>query len=374
MSYSNSEQLHGLRDKIDAADSEIVSLICKRAELAHQIGMLKKQQQESAIYRPDREREVFQKLSQALKKNGATQLSFHALQRIYREIIATSIDIEGGAKIAYLGPPASFSHVALQSHFGNAAQAYPQKSIADVFRSVELNQGADYGVVPIDNINEGSIGATLDNLLRSELKIYAEFYIGVQHYLLFHKKTKLGSIQRLYSIPIGMEQCREWLQAHLNLHEIELIETSSTAAAAEQAAKNKNGAAIASRLAAETYNLQIIADNIQDNPNNATRFLVIGREQCAPSFDDKTSIVFSLLDRPGSLAQILDLFAKANINLTKIESRPNRRNFGEYNFFIDFLGHANESKTAAILSQIRQDSSLLKILGSYPRENIGDIK
>ena len=163
-----------------------------------------------------------------------------------------------------------------------------------------------------------------------------------------------------------MEQCREWLQVNLNLHEIGIIETPSTAAAADEASKCKNGAAIASRLAAETYKLRIIAENIQDNPNNVTRFIVIGREQCAPSGNDKTSLVFSLLDEPGSLSKILGFFAKENINLTKIESRPKRRNFGEYNFFVDFVGHQEDKRVRLILEKIRQNSSFLKILGSFP--------
>lgn len=359
------QELKVLRNQIDEVDSRIVSLICQRAEAARQIGLVKRKQN-GPVYRPDREREVYGKLNETLDKYKDSQLSPATLQRIYREIIAASIEIEGGPSIAYLGPPTSFSHVALQSCFGSAARGVPQKSIGDVFRNVELNQGSDYGVVPIDNINEGSISVSLDNLLRTDLKIYAEFYIGVQHYLLFHEKVKLKDIKRLYTIPIAMEQCREWLQANLNLHDIGVIETSSTAAAAEQAAKGKDGVAIASSLAAETYHLKIIAENIQDNPNNATRFIVIGREQCNPSGCDKTSLVFSLLDQPGSLAKVLGLFAQANINLAKVESRPNRRNFGEYNFFVDFIGHQEEEQIKIILEKIKQNSSFLKLLGSFP--------
>ena len=291
------DDFNHLREEIDKADSQIVALLCKRADLAHKIGEHKKKNK-SPVYRPDRERKVYRNIKQFLKENPKTPLAYATLERIYREIMSASIAIEGGPSVAYLGPEASFSHAALQACFGfdgkekGGGRACPQRSIPDVFQVVEAGQGIDYGVVPVENTTEGSIGITLDNLLRSELKIYAEYYIPVHHHLLFHKKTKKENIRRIYSQRIAQEQCREWLYKHLNTAELEFVEMPSTAAAAQKAAAAKNGAAIASRLAAQCYGLEIIAENIQDSPNNITRFLLIAGEQCQATQDDKTSIVF----------------------------------------------------------------------------------
>ena len=363
------DDFNHLREEIDKTDSKILALLCERAQLAHSIGQHKKKNK-SPVYRPDREREVYRNIKQFLKENPASPMSSAALERIYREVMSASIAIEGGPLVAYLGPEASFSHAAMQSCFGSKGRSAPQKSISDVFRIVEAGQEADYGMVPIENTTEGAIGITLDNLLRSELKIYSEHYIPVHHHLLFHKKIKREKIRRVYSQRIAQEQCREWIHSRLNTTELEFVEMPSTAAAAQKAARAKDGAAIASQLAAQHYALEVIAENIQDSPNNTTRFLLIAKEQCQPTQDDKTSIVFSLSDKAGSLSKILNLFAKEDINLTKIESRSKRRNFGEYSFFIDFLGHSQEKYIRDILEKVRENSSSLKILGSYPRVDI----
>ncbi len=362
---TSSEDLSDLRKKIDVADHQIITLLCERLALAEQVGA-KKQGDGTAIYRPDREREIYRNLVKFLTEHPEIKVPAQNLAAIYREIMSASIDMEKGLVIAYLGPAASFSHVALKSRFGSSVQSCSEDSIAEVFRTVAIGQKANYGIVPIDNTTEGSVGITLDHLLHFDIKIYAEHYIPIHHCLLFHKQKDPGSIRRLYSIRIAYQQCREWIQSHLS-RKIEYIEVPSTAAAAKRASKHKDGAAIASDLAADTYRLKIIARNIQDNSNNITRFLVLGRGQCVPTQDDKTSILFSLQDQPGSLSEILNLFAKENINLTKIESHSNRRNFGEYNFFVDFLGHQQEKRVADILKQIKEKSSFLKVLGSYPR-------
>ena len=359
------EDLSHLRKQIDATDQEIIRLLCQRFSLAKEIGS-KKELEGSPVYRPDREREIYRNLAEFLSERQDVGIPLRVLENIYREIMSASISMEKELIVAYLGPAASFSHVALQSRFGNTVQSCPEDSIGQVFRTVAMERKANYGIVPVDNTTEGSIGITLDHLAHSDLKIYAEHYIPVRHFLLFHKQKDPRKVRCLYSIGIAYQQCREWVQRHLD-HDIEYVEMPSTAAAAKQAAQRKDGAAIASQLAAQTYDLEIIASNIQDNSNNITRFLVIGYQQCQPTQDDKTSIIFSLLDQPGSLVSILSLFANANINLTKIESRSNRRNFGEYNFFVDFLGHKKDKPIVEILKQVKDRSSFLRILGSYPR-------
>ena len=360
------KKLRHLREQIDKTDRRILELICRRADLAQQIGN-QKQKEKSSIYRPDREREVYRNLKFFLEGHPKTKLSVKSLERIYCEIMSASIALEGGPVTAYLGPQASFSHTALMDCFGSQAQSIPQESIPDIFRVVQAGKEARYGLVPVDNSIEGSIGITLDSLINFDLHIYAEHYISVFHCLLCHKKIKPNAVRRLYTFGIAQEQCREWVHSNLNTKDIEFINMPSTAAAAKAAAEKKDGAAIASKLAAQTYGLEIIAKNIQDNPNNITRFLVIGKEQCPPTKDDKTSIVFTLADQAGSLSQTLSFFAKEKINLTKIESRSRRRGFGEYNFFVDFIGHSEEKHIRCILKNVQKNSSFLRIFGSYPR-------
>ena len=361
--------LRSLRNVIDETDCKIVSLLCKRAKLVCEIGNQKEKTKEN-IYHPDREKEVYKKLKKILASHAEAPFNFSSLESIYREIISTSLLLEGGLSIAYLGPEASFSHVAMQACFGSQINSISCKSIPDVFRSVILMDDRGHGIVPIDNSTEGQINITLECLLQFDLKIYAEYYLPISHHLLFHKETKLESIKRLYSFRIAQEQCREWLAHSMPMSKLEIIEMPSTAAAAKRAADKKDGAAIASKLAAQYYGLKSIANNIQDSPNNITRFFVIGKKQCQPTGDDLTSIVFSLADKPGSLSQILNLFAKEGINLTKIESYRQRDAFAGYHFFIDFLGHSQEGAFPEILKKIKKQSPFFKILGSYPRIKI----
>ncbi len=356
-----------MREHIDRIDLQVLELLSERALLANKIGHMKRKRKE-AVYRPDREKEVYANLKAYLAKREpqSPQLSLASLQRIYREIMSSAISLEGRPVVAYLGPAASFSHVALQERFGDALHARAQSSIADVFRIVEDGQ-ADYGLVPIDNSTQGSIPISLDKLLESSLKIYAEHYLLVKHHLLFYKKSRLSAVRRVYSMPAAQEQCREWLDKHLLLKKVEFIEVASTALAASLASKNKDGAAIASELAAQSYGLELIARNIHDKATNYTRFFLLGKEECAPTQDDKTSLVFALADRPGSLASVLQLFADSRINLTKIESRMRRDTMGGYHFFVDFLGHYQDTHIIPILKKMRRQVSYVKLLGSYPR-------
>ena len=368
------KELSYYRQEIDGLDRDIVRMILRRADLAHEIGRVKRDRNET-VYRPDREKEVYQNV-QAIAESyyqdnpDSSRFPSEALQSIYRELMSGTIYLEGGPIVAYMGPEGSFSHMATVQRFGSSVRSLPLPTITDVFRTLEAGGEATFGMVPVDNTTGGSVMTTLDAFLESGLKIYAEHFSRIQQHLLYHDEIALDDIRRIYSIRIGQEQCRDWLAAHLNLRDVEFVETNSTAAAARLAAERKDGAAIGSNLAAELYNLRIIARSIQDSTNNITRFWVIGNEQCKPTGDDKTSVIVGVHDRPGSLFSILDPFHMAGINLTKIESRITRRNYGEYNFYIDFQGHFEDPHIADILRKLEERSSFLKILGSYPAAKV----
>ena len=366
MTNSDDQELAAHRKEIDNADREIVRLILRRTEFAGKIGELKRARG-APVYRPDREREVYRNIVKYAREIQDTPvLSDEALINVYREIMSGSIAVESGPAIAFLGPPSSFSHLACRMRFGSSMREVPQGSIAEVFRTVEAGRDATYGIVPVDNTTEGSVGLTLDMLLHSDLKIYAEQYIRVNHNLLFHENIRPALVRKLYTNKIAMEQCRNWIQKNLSLSEIEIVETPSTAAAAAAAAERKDGAAIASDFAAQTYNLKIIGNNIEDSNKNVTRFLVIGYDQCPPTGDDKTSIICSVKDAPGNLFRLLQPFYEAEVNLTRIESRASRRSYGDYNFFVDFLGHQAEERIQEILKVTASHTTFLKLLGSYP--------
>ncbi len=354
---NNPEELSNLRKQIDSLDLEIVTKIQERAKIASSIGEVKRAKGEP-IYRPDREKEVYEKI----KKLNMGPLPDTALTSIYREIMSASIAIEKGLNIAYLGPEGSFSHQAVRARFGMSIQSLQFPSIPEVFKSVETGK-CDYGVVPIENSSEGLVNSTLDMLVNSDLQIYSEIYIKISLYLLGFD-TDLSKVTKLYGIKIANSQCKNWIAA--NLPNCEIIETSSTAKAAQIVAEKREGAAIASKIAGDIYGLNTIRENIEDLPNNSTRFLIIGRSQCLPTGKDKTSMVFSLSDKPGSLFLTLKPFYEKNINLSKIESRPTRRNSWQYNFFVDFNGHEKDPEITEIISEIRERATFFRILGSYP--------
>lgn len=353
--------LNEYRKQIDLLDEKIIKLLQERALIASRIGEIKKKNNEP-IFRPDREKDIFEKLKKV--ENGplnATQLA-----AIYREIISASISLEKGLKVGYLGPEGSFSNQAVRTRFGASVNSSPLQSIPEVFRYVESGK-LDYGVVPVENSSEGIVNSTLDQFLISDLKIYSEIYLKISMNLLGFE-SDLKKIKKVYGLKIANSQCREWLA--VNLPDCEMIETSSTAKAAQIVAETKEGAAIASAVAAEIYGLEIIRPSIQDLVNNTTRFLVIGSDQCNPTGNDKTSIVFALSDKPGALFAILKPFYENGINLTKIESRPTRLNSWEYNFFIDFIGHEKDEVIAELLKNLKSLTSYFRVLGSYPVSGI----
>ncbi len=350
--------LKSLREKIDKIDNEILTLLNQRTRAVREIAKLKAKAKQE-FYAPHREKKIVERL---LKKNKGP-LPSEALRGIFQEILNASRSIEKKLRVVYLGPEATFTHLAAVKNFGKYAIFTPAKSIADVFSEVEKGR-SDYGVVPIENSTEGVINHTLDMFVSSELKICSELLLEISHNLL-SKAGQLREIKRIYSHPQAIAQSRNWIED--NLPNAELVETSSTAKAAEMAEKDHEGGAIASRLAASLYDLKIIAERIEDNVQNFTRFMVIGKSFPAKSGQDKTSILFSVKDKVGALHDMLTPFRENNINLTKIESRPTKLRAWEYIFFVDFVGHVEDENVKRALRQLERECLLLKILGSYPR-------
>jgi chorismate mutase/prephenate dehydratase len=345
-----------LRRRIDEIDKKIIWFLNERTKLAVAIGKIKKQRGRQ-VYAPDREKEVYKLIT---KENKGPLLD-SSLEAIYREVMSATLNAEQPIKIAYLGPPATFTHLASLKKFGSSVEYIPCDSITDVFLEVEKSR-ADYGVVPIENSTEGAITHTLDMFIDSELKICSEISLEISHNLL--ARTKKSKIKRIYSNPQVFGQCRHWLEE--NLPGVEHIEVSSTTKAAELAKKDKDAAAIASSLAAKIYGLKIVATSIEDSAQNVTRFLVIAKEEAEPTSYDKTSIMFSIKDRVGALHDMLTPFKKYRINLTKIESRPSKKKAWDYYFFVDFQGHHKDDNVKKALDELRENCRFMKILGSYP--------
>jgi chorismate mutase/prephenate dehydratase len=348
-----------LRQQIDAIDNRILELLNQRAEIVIQIGE-EKARENVAFHSPEREEEIFDRLTR--QNQGPFPRS--AVKAVYREILSACLSLEHPLKVAYLGPKATFTHMACMKRFGLSAAYVPLRGIGDVFAEVEKGK-ADYGVVPVENSTEGVVSHTLDMFVDSDLKICGEILMEVSHHLL-SQRGEQGRITKIYSHPHAFAQSRKWLETHLS--NAALLEVPSTAAAAELAAQDETAAAIASDLAASLYDLKVVAARIEDNPHNFTRFLIIGQKGCPSTGHDKTSILFAIRDRVGALYRMLEPFAKGQINLTKIESRPSRYRVWEYIFYVDFEGHAEEAHVKAALEHLREECLFLKVLGSYPRE------
>ncbi|MBU0699732.1 prephenate dehydratase [bacterium] len=345
-----------LREEINRIDGEILSLLNSRASCARQIGELK-QRNGLLTYHPAREEEIYRRL---MADNSGPLLS-ESICAIYAEIISACRGIESPIKVAYLGPEATFTHMAARRKFGSSVEFVPAASIADVFIEVDKKR-ADYGVVPIENSTEGVITHTLDMFIESNLKICAEILLEISQCLL--SKLSLGEIRRVYSHPHAFAQIRGWLKS--NLPAVECVEVSSTAEASRRAAIEPNSAAVGSDLAAQVYQLNILSKGIEDRVDNYTRFLIIGSSSVGRSGNDKTSVMFSIKDRVGALYAMLSPFAKYNVNLTKIESRPSKNTTWEYIFFIDMNGHIEDENVKKAIDDLQKDCLYLKVLGSYP--------
>jgi chorismate mutase / prephenate dehydratase len=348
--------LQALRKKIDAIDKNVIELLSQRALVTLDIAKIKRTQGIS-IYAPERERQVFEKIS-AINKGP---LKSGGLNAIYREIMSSSLALEKPLTIAYLGPQASFTQLAALKRFGSQVEYAACESISEVFLEVERGS-ADYGVVPIENSVEGAVSHTLDMFVDSDLKICAQVILDVSHNLL--ARCSKEKIKRIYSNPQVFGQCRMWLQR--NIPRAELVEVSSTTKAAHIASRQKNNACIASLLAAKVYGLSVLARDIEDSPHNVTRFFVIGKADIPLTHPAKTSILFSVKDRVGALHDMLMPFKQHKINLTKIESRPSKKKAWAYYFFVDFEGHKDNPRVQKALGTLECHCAFLKVLGSYP--------
>lgn len=349
--------LEELRAQIDRLDEAIVRLLNERTRVALRIGEIKRRGA-AEPYAPEREQEILRRL-EAL---NAGPLAQSALRAIYREIMSAALALEKPVRIAYLGPPATFTHEAARQRFGSSVEYLSCETINDVFESVEKTV-ADYGVVPVENSTEGAVTQTLDRLADTTLKICAEIYLPVSECLL--ARVPREKIERLYSHPQVLGQCRQWLQREMS--GVEAIPAASTARAAEMAAADERAGALASRLAAEIYGLDILETDVQDSSGNTTRFLVLGRSSGPPSGDDKTSLLFAVQHRAGALYNALGAFKKYGLSMTKIESRPSRTKAWEYLFFVDLEGHVDDERVRQALSEMNEQCTVLKVLGAYPR-------
>lgn len=354
--------LHHLRVSIDHIDEKILGLLNQRAKAALRIGNLK-EEKGLTFHAPERERQIYKRLEAANAKQQG-EFPRHAVSRVYREILSACLSLEKPLKVAFLGPKASFTHLASIEHFGLSCEAIPLRSIAEVFREVERGK-ADYGIVPIENSSEGIVNHTLDLFLESPLKIMAERILEIEHHLLARRPLALGAIQSIASHPQALAQCRGFLTKHLS--SARLIETESTAKAAQLAAENEQIAAIASGFAAELYGLSVIEESIQDHSDNFTRFLVLSHQTVPKSGVDKTSILFSVKDEPGALYRMLKPFFDQKVNLSKIESRPRKTKPWEYVFFIDVDGHTDDKAVTKAVNDLEKTCTFLKVLGSYPK-------
>jgi chorismate mutase / prephenate dehydratase len=345
------------RARIDEIDRQLLRLLSQRAELSLEIGRAKRQSGEPVLV-PEREQEILDELTRL----NSGPLPPGAVRAIWSEILSASRGLQRPFRVAYLGPQGTYTHLVAVRQFGSSAEFVPVRSIPEVFDEVERGR-TDVGVVPIENSSEGVVNHTLDGLIDSELLICGEASLEIHHNLL-SRAAELADVKRVFSHPQGLAQCREWLNR--NLPDAEVVEMTSTSAAAEQAALDASTAAIASELAGQLYRVPALRERIEDYANNVTRFLTIGRRAAGRTGRDKTSILFSIRDEVGTLHRILEPFASARLSLTKIESRPTRRRPWEYVFFVDFQGHRDDPVTQGVLAAVRERCLFLKVLGSYP--------
>lgn len=358
MAEKSEKDLKSLREEIDGVDNTILDLLNKRARLVKKVAHIKKRLK-SSFYVPHREEEIINRLIKINKGDFPKG----AIKPVFREIISACLSLEKTLKVAFLGPFATFTHDAALRYFGQNAQYVPLRSISDIFDEVAKGR-ADLGVVPVENSTEGVVSYTLDMFLRYDLLISGEIILPVTHCLI-SKLTKKDEIKKIYSHPQAFAQCRQWIEK--NLPNCVLIEVNSTAEAAEMARKDETSGAIAGESAAKIYDLNIIVRNIQDLNENSTRFLIIGKIKHKKTDNDKTSILFSVKDEPGALYNMLSPFAKRNINLTKIESRPLKTKAWEYVFFLDLDGHIDDKNVFDAVEELRKKSVFLKVIGSYPK-------
>ena len=356
------EKLKPLREAIDAIDGRLVELLNERARVAAEVGRLK-HEVGAPVFRPEREAEVLRKVA----SRSAGPLGEAALSNVFREVMSACRAIERPLTVAYLGPPGTFSEIAMQRQFGSSVSGLPCTTLDEVFRATEAG-GADFGIVPIENSSEGAVSRTLDLLLATPLRVLGEVSVPVQHNLL----TRSGSmtdVRRVCAHSQALAQCAGWLNQHWPSVERQAV--ASNGEAARMASEDATLAAIAGDRAAQRYALHAVAVHIQDDPNNRTRFAVIGAQAThpsAPPATDKTSLILSVPNRAGAVFHMLKPLASHGVSMTRFESRPARVGTWEYYFYVDVEGHADDPKVAAALGELQKECAFYKCLGSYPAE------
>lgn len=350
--------LDDIRKRIDSIDKELLALLNSRADLVHEVGLIKKTE-DLQIYAPEREHALLQKLV----KMSEGRLPEKSIRAIYREIMSAALSLEDDLKIAYLGPEGTWTHQAAIKKFGHSVDYTPLPNFAEVFDEVARRR-ATYGVVPIENSTEGAVSHTLDLFVDSPLRICAQILLRINNSLL--SAIPREEIKTLYSHPQVFGQCKNWILRHFP--HADLVEVSSTTKAAHLAREKAadGAAALGGKLAAELSELSVLEEAIQDRATNTTRFLVIGEKTCPPTGNDRTSILFSVRDRPGSLVAALQAFDAFQINMSKIESRPSKQQDWEYIFYVDLAGHCEDEQVSSAIKTLEDHCSLVKLLGSYP--------
>lgn len=361
---SPGDDLERVRQRIDVIDRELLRLISERARCAQEVGHIKSNSgpagspERNQFYRPEREATILR----GIRERNPGPLGDEEVLRLFREIMSACLALERPLRVAYLGPEGTFTQAAALKHFGHSLRSTALPSIGDIFREVEAGS-SDFGVVPVENSTEGVISHTLDLFMTSPLLIVGEVSLRIHHHLM-SRESELGSIRTLYSHQQSLAQCRGWLDRHLP--QAERVAVGSNAEAARLASQAPGIGAVAAIQAAEIYGLRVLAERIEDEPGNTTRFLVIGPKDALPSGQDKTSLLLSCRNESGGLHRLLTPLAEHGISMSRIESRPSRRGIWDYVFFIDILGHRQDPKVAQTLEHLRRETLLFKVLGSYP--------
>ncbi|HFE36886.1 MAG TPA: prephenate dehydratase [Gammaproteobacteria bacterium] len=356
---SEKSPLAAVRKRIDVIDEQLEKLITERAQCALDVAKIKRQAGENNFYRPEREAQILQNV----KSRNSGVLPDDEMARLFREIMSACLALEQPLKISYLGPEGTYTQAAAFKHFGHSVTTEPVSAIDEVFREVESG-AADFGIVPVENSTEGMVNQSMDMFVHSPLIICGEVQLRIHHHFL-SRLADMKSIQRIYSHQQSFAQCREWLNN--NMLGVERVSVNSNAEAARFAAQENYAAAIAGETAGEIYHLQSLAENIEDDPQNTTRFLVLGRDMIAASGKDKTSLLLSSQNRPGALYSLLEPFRRFGVSMTRVESRPSRQGMWEYVFFVDIDGHVSDKNVQQALSEVKKCAAMFKILGSYPR-------
>jgi chorismate mutase/prephenate dehydratase len=355
---SADDRLFPVRDRIDALDRDILRLISERAACAKEVARLKAANGDTQFYRPEREAAILRRI----KEQNPGPLDGEEVARLFREIMSACLALEQPLAVAYLGPAGTFTQAAALKHFGHSVSTIPLGDISDIFREVEAGS-CHFGVVPVENSTEGVISHTLDMFMRSPLRIAGEVSLRIHHHLM-SRQADLADVRTVFSHQQSLAQCRGWLDRHLV--NAERVAVGSNAEAARMAANESGCAAVAGEAAAEIYDLKLLANRIEDEPGNTTRFLVIAKGDSPASGCDKTSLLLSCRNESGGLHRLLSPLAQHGITMTRIESRPSKRGIWDYVFFVDIQGHRDDGVVTKALDSLRKEALLFEVLGSYP--------